>query len=82
MTAKKLLSTLWQDTVTMGSGVAQLTERSLPIPEDRVSNPVVGNFYYEHIKCELLKRRKEKKRPRMAQFLRYFLLKGSYQPIW
>ena len=45
----------------MGSGVAQLTERSLPIPEDRVSNPVVGNFYSEQIKCELLKIRNKKK---------------------
>ena len=25
--------------------VAQLAERSLPIPEDLGSNPVIGNFY-------------------------------------
>ena len=25
--------------------VAQLAERSLPIPEDPGSNPVIGNFY-------------------------------------
>ena len=27
-----------------GSGVAQLAEQSLPIPEDPGSNPVIGNF--------------------------------------
>ena len=30
----------------MGSGVAQLVERSLPIPEVRGSNPVIGKKIY------------------------------------
>ena len=42
--------------------VAQLVERSLPIPEVRGSNPVIGKFYTEHLfTCLLstaLKRRK------------------------
>ena len=29
--------------------VAQLVERSLPIPEVRGSNPVIGNIYIEHL---------------------------------
>ena len=33
--------------------VAQLTVRSLPIPEDPGSNPVVGSSYYTFICCEL-----------------------------
>ena len=42
--------------------VAQLVERSLPIPEVRGSNPVIGKIYIEHLfTCLLstvLKRRK------------------------
>ena len=38
--------------------VAQLVERSLQIPKVSGSNPVIGKFYYEHIYCKLLKRRK------------------------
>ena len=42
--------------------VAQLVEQSLPIPEARGSNPVIGNIYVEHLfTCLLstvLKRRK------------------------
>ena len=44
--------------------VAQLVERSLPIPEVRSSNPVYGKFY-----AYLLERRKNKKRPGMVHFL-------------
>ena len=42
--------------------MAQLVEQSLPIPEARGSNPVIGNIYVEHLfTCLLstvLKRRK------------------------
>ena len=30
----------------MGSGVAQLVQRSLPKPEVRGSNPVIGKIFY------------------------------------
>ena len=30
--------------LVVGSGLAQLAERSLPKPEDPGSNPVIGNF--------------------------------------
>ena len=33
----------------MGSGLTQLVERSLPIPEVRGSNPVIDNIYIEHL---------------------------------
>ena len=36
--------------------VAQLAERSLPIPEVRCSNPVIGKVLYEY---KLLKRSRE-----------------------
>ena len=38
--------------------VAQLVERSLPIPEVRGSNPVIGKKYIEHLLSAVLKRRK------------------------
>ena len=47
----------------MGSGVAQLVERSLPIPEVCRSNPVIGKIYIEHlltVNC-IEKTKKEKK---------------------
>ena len=34
-----------KSSVRVGSGLAQLAEWSLPIPEDPGSNPVIGNFY-------------------------------------
>ena len=34
-----------------GSCVAQLAERSLPIPENLGSNPDIGNFYLTFIYC-------------------------------
>ena len=33
----------------LGSGVAQLVERSLPTPEVRGSNPDIGKIYIEHL---------------------------------
>ena len=33
----------------LGSGVAQLVERLLPIPEVQGSNPVIGKIYIEHL---------------------------------
>ena len=38
--------------------VAQLVEWSLPIPEVRRSNPVIGKKYFEHLLSTVLKRRK------------------------
>ena len=38
--------------------VAQLVERSLPTPEDRSSNPVIGKIYIEYLLSTVLKRRK------------------------
>ena len=37
--------------VTWAVVVAQLAARSLPIPEDPGSNPVIGNFYWTFIYC-------------------------------
>ena len=38
--------------------VAQLVEQSLPIPEVRGSNPVIGKKYIEHIMSSIMKRLK------------------------
>ena len=52
--------------------MAQLVERSLPIPEVRGSNPVIGKnlfIYIEHfftVNCVLEKAKIKKKRPGMA----------------
>ena len=60
----------------MGSGcVAQLVEQSLPIPEVRGSNPVIGKIYLyiEHlftVNCVLKRRKIKKKRPGMAHFFK------------
>ena len=35
----------------LGSGVAQLAERSIPILKDPGSNPVIENFYWTFIYC-------------------------------
>ena len=50
--------------------VAQLEERSLPIPEIRGSNPVIGyNIYYHlYLKNCIEKTKIKKKRPGTAQF--------------
>ena len=45
----------------LGSGVAQLVERSLPMPEVRSLNPVIGKLLYRTFTCLLstvLKRQK------------------------
>ena len=47
--------------------VAQLVERSPPTPEVRGSNPVSGKIYIECFLSAVLKRRKKKNRPEMAQ---------------
>ena len=39
----------------MGSGVAQLVARSIEIQKDPGSNPVIGNFYWTFIYCQLFK---------------------------
>ena len=46
---------------------AQLVEQSLPTPEIRVSNPIIGKFIYQVIYQQFNKTDKEKKRPGMAQ---------------
>ena len=55
--------------------VAQLVERSLPIPKVRNSNPVIGKIYIEPLFICLLfncieKTNINKKRPGMANFLK------------
>ena len=56
--------------------VAQLVELSLPIPEVRGSNPVIGKKFFisiEHlftINCVLEKTKIKKKRPGMAHFFK------------
>ena len=58
----------------VGSGcVAQLVEQSLPIPEVRGLNPVIGKnlyFYWTFVYCQLCidKTKIKKKRPGMAYF--------------
>ena len=37
----------------LGSGVAQLVERSLPNPEVLGSNPVIGKLVYRKLYCQL-----------------------------
>ena len=52
--------------------VAQLAKRSLPKPEIRGSNPVIGEVIIEHcFRSIVLKRRKEKE-ARMAHFKKKF----------
>ena len=55
--------------------LAQLVEWSLPIPEVRGSNPVIGKkyLYIEHlftVNCVLKSQKIKKKRPGMAHFLK------------
>ena len=48
---------------------AQLVERSLPIPEVRGSNPVIGKtIYYLYTVNGIEKTKIKKKRPGMAHF--------------
>ena len=54
----------------LGSGVAQLVERSLPIPEVRGSNPVIGKNLHSTFTVNCIEKTKsKKKRPGMAHFL-------------
>ena len=55
--------------------VAQLVERSLPIPELHGSNPVIDKIYIEHSLSTALKRRKLRKRGREWPI---FLKKDTY----
>ena len=50
--------------------VAQLVERSLPIPEVRGSNPIIGKKnYIEHFTINCIeKTKRKKKRPGKAHF--------------
>ena len=51
--------------------VAQLVERSLPIPEVRGSNPVIGKNLYRTFTVNCIEKTKiKKKRPGMAHFLK------------
>ena len=51
--------------------VAQLVERSLPIPEVRSSNPVIGKNLYRTFTVNCIEKTKiNKKRPGMAHFLK------------
>ena len=51
--------------------VAQLVERSLPIPEVRGSIPVISNILYRTFAANCFEKTKiNKKRPRMAHFLK------------
>ena len=44
--------------IVVAVDVAQLVERSLPIPEVSGLNPVIGKKYIEHILSTVLNRRK------------------------
>ena len=48
--------------------VALLTARSLPIPEDPGSNPVIGNIYKENEKRKRKKKKKQEKRGKKNKF--------------
>ena len=54
--------------------VAQLAERSLPTPEVRGSNPVLGKIYIEHCLLSTVLKRQEikKKMPGMAHLKKLF----------
>ena len=52
----------YQDSKIKGLVAAQLVERSLSTPEDRGSNPVIGNLYIERLLSTVLKRWKQRKK--------------------
>ena len=52
----------------------KLTERLLPIPVVRGSNPVIGKIYIEHLLSTVLKKRKLRKRGRECPFKKHFML--------
>ena len=41
--------------------MAQFEERLLPIPKEPGSNPVIGNFYWTFIYCQLFEEKDENK---------------------
>ena len=54
--------------------VAQLVERSLPIPEVRGSNPVIGKIYWTFFTVNCIEKTKiKKKEARNGPFLKTFL---------
>ena len=62
-----------EETPSGGSGVAQLVERSLPIPYVRGSNPVIGKFYVYLLSVNWIEKSKiDKKRPGMAHLKNNF----------
>ena len=67
--------------------VAQLVERSLPIPEVHGSNPVIGKNLFIHwtfVYCQLCieKTKIKEKRPGMAHFFKKSLLPYNPPPDW
>ena len=58
--------------------VAQLAEQSLLIPEDLISNPVIGNFYGTFIYCKLCVEKTKIKKKRAFQ-VSFSLL--SFRPV-
>ena len=52
------MSVITKDFAVWAVVVAQLVKRSLPIPEIRGSNPVIGKKYIEHLLSTVLKRQK------------------------
>ena len=63
--------------------VAQLVERSLPVPEVCGSNLVIGKIYIEHLLSTVLTRRKiKKKRPGIAHFLKKTNLNRSFDRLF
>ena len=64
----------------MGSSVAQLVERLLPIPEVRCLNPVIGKKLYCTFTVNCIEKTKfKKKRPGMAHSKLFCV--GHYRPI-
>ena len=52
---------------------AQLTARTLPIPEDPDSNPNIGNFYSTYFQSTVSKKTKIKKKTHFFKKARLFL---------
>ena len=60
--------------------VAQLAERSLTIPEDPGSNPVIGNFYLNNYLL-LTVCRKDENKEKEAHFLKRLFLSFNFIPF-
>ena len=62
--------------------VAQLVERSLPIPEVRGSNPVIGKNLYRTFTVNCIEKTKiKKKRPGMAHFKKKLICSTGESPV-